>query len=429
MKYSEVLTKRADEREDATKSPQFQTAFNDFLSGDGKTYLSRVSPGEIMRVALGAAGGGGLGWLMSRLLHKKPKALRTLLYTLGGATAGGFGTHWYINKPGEGGLSIAQKLRREYAMTDPKVQQWITNLVKAKEKTPSVPRPQDSTPVLTPEQKAKIKARIDSIPGVRTDTAEQITDDAADTIAGLTPRNKQEWAQAGVPALFTGYIGSRIGGHIDNALLQHWRQHYSDSYSALAQKWNNYRATQLTGGLDQLPYRPLRSFIPATPPVDTSGYLPGLAPQPQGPGTTKRLFLNSGIALQNSGNSVLNLLTWVRNKYRGAITGRLPGVEGATASDFETFAKGLGPRRMANLFLSNKFSGQQPIVYDSDSQKLKVNTDLKIDERTPLRFRGGRIKGFIAGSVPGFAIGQWYNLRNRDRAWDAHENILSNATK
>ena len=84
---------------------------------------------------------------------------------------------------------------------------------------------------------------------------------------------------------------------------------------------------------------------------------------------------------------------------------------------------------MANAFLSNKFSGQQPIVYDPQNKKLIVNPDLRIDERTPLRFRGGRVKGFVAGSIPGFAIGQWYNLRNRDRAWSAHENILSNATK
>lgn len=429
MKYSDVLTKRADEREDATNTPQFQTAFNDFLSGDGKDYLSRVSPGEIMRVALGAAGGGGLGWLMSRLLHKKPKALRTLLYTLGGATAGGFGTHWYINRPGEDGLSIAQKLRREYAMTDPKVQQWITNLVKAKEQTPSIPKPQDSTPVLTPEQQAKLKTQIGNIPGVSSDTAEQIAGYVSDTIAGMTPRDKQEWVQAGIPALFTGYVGSRTGGYIENALLQNWRNHYSDRYAALAKKWNNYRAAQVSGGLEQLPYRPLRSFIPSTPTVDTSAYLPGMAPQPQGPGNAKRLLLNTGISLQNSGNSVLNLLTWARNKHRSAVTGRLPGVEGATTADFDILAKGLGPRRMANAFLSNKFSGQQPIVYDPQNKKLIVNPDLRIDERTPLRFRGGRVKGFVAGSIPGFAIGQWYNLRNRDRAWSAHENILSNATK
>lgn len=132
MKYCEVLTKRADTQvtvtpEDivaAKASPEFQAAFdNAYSTGSLKGYASRISPGEIMRIALGATAGGGLGWLASRLLHKKPKAWRTALYTLGGAGIGGFGTHWYLNNvKDKDGLTGAQRSRRTDALNDSKVE-------------------------------------------------------------------------------------------------------------------------------------------------------------------------------------------------------------------------------------------------------------------------------------------------------------------
>ena len=142
MKYTEVLSKRAagsDEQTAVTQSPEFQSAFNNFLKGDGKSYMDKVSPGEIMRTALGATAGGGVGWLLSRFLHKKPKAWRTALYVLGGAAAGGYGTHWYLNNPDASGSTIAQKLRREYALTDPAVQQRIQDMMDLNKNQPPVP--------------------------------------------------------------------------------------------------------------------------------------------------------------------------------------------------------------------------------------------------------------------------------------------------
>lgn len=130
MKYSEVLTKKAETQvtsEDivaAKSSPEFQAAFDKaYSTGSLKGYASRISPGEIMRIALGATAGGGLGWLASRLLHKKPKAWRTALYTLGGAGIGGYGTHWYLNNvKDKDGLTGAQRSRRTDALNDSKVE-------------------------------------------------------------------------------------------------------------------------------------------------------------------------------------------------------------------------------------------------------------------------------------------------------------------
>lgn len=140
MKYSEVLTKRAETQvtpEDivaAKSSPEFQAAFDKaYSTGSLKDYASRVSPGEIMRIALGATAGGGLGWLASRLLHKKPKAWRTALYTLGGAGIGGFGTHWYLNNVKDSeGRTGAERSRRTDALNDSKVEDIARRIAEGK---------------------------------------------------------------------------------------------------------------------------------------------------------------------------------------------------------------------------------------------------------------------------------------------------------
>lgn len=142
MRYTEVLSKIAvgsAEQAAVIQSPEFKTVFNKFLKGDGKSYMDNVSPGEIMRTALGATAGGGIGWLLSRLLHKKPKSWRTALYILGSAAAGGYGTHWYLNNPDASGSTIAQRLRREYALTDPAVQKRIKDIQQNKPTVPAVP--------------------------------------------------------------------------------------------------------------------------------------------------------------------------------------------------------------------------------------------------------------------------------------------------
>lgn len=141
MKYSEVLTKRAATPvtpEDITAvkdSPEFNAALQQaFAKPEGalNEYASRVSPGEIMRIALGATAGGGLGWLASRLLHRKPKAWRTALYTLGGAGIGGFGTHWYINNAKDDeGKTIAEKDRFAAAKNDPRVDSIAKRIAEA----------------------------------------------------------------------------------------------------------------------------------------------------------------------------------------------------------------------------------------------------------------------------------------------------------
>lgn len=135
MKYSEVLTKIALDSADMNNvlsNPQVQTALSDYYeNGAGQKYKNSVSPQEIMRIALGATAGGGAGWLLSRLLHKKPKAWRTALYTLGGATVGGLGTHWYINKKDRFGHSIASKDRRDAMLASPEAQRMITTIHEA----------------------------------------------------------------------------------------------------------------------------------------------------------------------------------------------------------------------------------------------------------------------------------------------------------
>lgn len=141
MKYSDVLTKKAatpvtsEEIAAVKNSPEFNEALQQAFAkpkGALNEYASRVSPGEIMRIALGATAGGGLGWLASRLLHRKPKAWRTALYTLGGAGIGGFGTHWYINNvKDDNGKTIADKDRLAAAKNDPRVESVAKRIAEA----------------------------------------------------------------------------------------------------------------------------------------------------------------------------------------------------------------------------------------------------------------------------------------------------------
>lgn len=114
MKYTDVLTKKA--ADPVVLTGDHAAAYNTAVDQVKSEFdPSKVAPSvqEILRIALGASAGGGLGWLLSRLLHKKPKAWRTALYTLGGAAAGGLGTHWYINRKDDNGKSFADQARED----------------------------------------------------------------------------------------------------------------------------------------------------------------------------------------------------------------------------------------------------------------------------------------------------------------------------
>lgn len=119
MNYTEVLTKKA--ADPIVLTGDHAAADNAAVDQVKSEYdPSKAAPSvqEILRIALGASAGGGLGWLMSRFLHKKPKAWRTALYTLGGAVAGGLGTHWYINRKDDNGKSFADKAREDQHIRD-----------------------------------------------------------------------------------------------------------------------------------------------------------------------------------------------------------------------------------------------------------------------------------------------------------------------
>lgn len=63
---------------------------------EGQDALTRLSPGEIGWGVAGAAGGGALGYLLSRLVHRKASARTKLLYTMLGALAGGGGSQYLL---------------------------------------------------------------------------------------------------------------------------------------------------------------------------------------------------------------------------------------------------------------------------------------------------------------------------------------------
>lgn len=119
MKYTDVLTKKA--ADPVVLTGDHAAAYSaavDQVKSEFDPSKAAPSVQEILRIALGASAGGGLGWLLSRLLHRKPKAWRTALYTLGGAAAGGFGTHWYLNRKDDNGKSIADKAREDQHIRD-----------------------------------------------------------------------------------------------------------------------------------------------------------------------------------------------------------------------------------------------------------------------------------------------------------------------
>lgn len=73
---------------------------------EGQEALGRISPGEIGWGLAGAAGGGALGYLMSRLVHRKASARTKMLYTLLGALAGGGGSQYLLaNMKGSNGFN------------------------------------------------------------------------------------------------------------------------------------------------------------------------------------------------------------------------------------------------------------------------------------------------------------------------------------
>lgn len=75
----------------------------------GQAALSKVSPGELAYGALGALGGGALGYLLSRL-HRKKSRGRSLLYALLGA-AGGISGSQLLLKNLAGGEGFEGSLR------------------------------------------------------------------------------------------------------------------------------------------------------------------------------------------------------------------------------------------------------------------------------------------------------------------------------
>lgn len=94
MKYTDV--KRLQKTADA--GPNALDVIKNYREGGGKRpvfdsmaqkALDTMSSGEKMWMGIGAVGGGVGGYLLSKLLHRKASLGTRLLYTLGGAAAGG----------------------------------------------------------------------------------------------------------------------------------------------------------------------------------------------------------------------------------------------------------------------------------------------------------------------------------------------------
>lgn len=100
------LTKTADFRE------KLQKALQKAKNSAGKA-LDRATTGEYVLDAMGAAGGAGLGYLLSRVVHDKPSTRQRLLYSLLGAGAGAAGTHYSLGATQSSipGLTIRERLR------------------------------------------------------------------------------------------------------------------------------------------------------------------------------------------------------------------------------------------------------------------------------------------------------------------------------
>lgn len=96
----------------------------------GKTFLDMPAPQELLYHGLGAAGGGVLGYLLSRTLHKKPSGLLRTLYALGGAGIGGVAPY-YLLRAGKdsNGMTAADRLRLQNAWANaPKEMQERRNM-------------------------------------------------------------------------------------------------------------------------------------------------------------------------------------------------------------------------------------------------------------------------------------------------------------
>ena len=96
----------------------------------GKAYLDVPAPQELLYHGLGAAGGGVLGYLLSRTLHKKPSGLLRALYALGGAGVGGIAPY-YLLRAGKdsNGMTAVDRLRLQNAWANaPKEMQERRNM-------------------------------------------------------------------------------------------------------------------------------------------------------------------------------------------------------------------------------------------------------------------------------------------------------------
>ena len=100
------LTKTADFRE------KLQKALQKAKNNAGKA-LDSATTGEYVLDAAGAAGGAGIGYLLSRVIHDKPSARQRLLYSLLGAGAGAAGTHYSLGVAQSSipGLTVRERLR------------------------------------------------------------------------------------------------------------------------------------------------------------------------------------------------------------------------------------------------------------------------------------------------------------------------------
>jgi hypothetical protein len=403
MKYTEVLSKRAagsEEQAAVTQSPEFQTAFNNFLKGDGKSYMDKVSPGEIMRTALGATAGGGIGWLLSRFLHKKPKAWRTALYVLGGAAAGGYGTHWYLNNPDASGSTIAQRLRREYALTDPAVQQRIQDTMDLNKKQPPVP------PVPTGGVNDK------EVPGGRDTVAflgtgaefflgkdnpvtQAATDFARDPlkVGEVLPQNTEEWLRVGattVPGIFAGKFYNAGENMVHKGLLN-WK------INSMNRLDNLYRS-----GLLPQPI-PKRMTGPTNLTIETNG-------------DTRRFI---GVPTMTTSDRVVNAvnapLNWLRQRRINAAS----RLQRPDIADHPFLS--VGPM---GVFRSNTVNGHKFVVDNGpDSQPGKrfvANPDAfeGFDPKS-MRYRTlGKLRA-VGGGIPGFLTGLIWNAAERSADHDA----------
>lgn len=406
MKYMEVLSKRAagrDEQAAVTQSPEFQTAFNNFLKGDGKSYMDKVSPGEIMRTALGATAGGGIGWLLSRFLHKKPKAWRTALYVLGGAAAGGYGTHWYLNRPDAAGSTISQRLRREYALTDPAVQQRIQAIMDLQKKQPPVP--------VVPTggvNDRKVSGGKETASAIRTGSefflgedhpitraAEEFSRDPL-TVGEVMPQNAEEWARLGLTT-GTGIFAGRLYNAGDNMLHS----------SLLHAKINRMNRLDNLYRSDMLP-RPIpKRIIDLTPQLQTGAY-----------GGTRMLLTPTTTTPVR--DHIVNVFNAPRNWLRQRRINQALRLQNPDIAD-RPFPS-VGPM---GIFRSNTVNGHKFVIDNgpdsAPGKRFTANQDAfaGFDPKS-MRYRTLRTVRSIGGGIPGILTGILWNAAERSADHDAY---------